>query len=54
MRVIDAGLTLRSGTDGSIQRAGRNVVFALQRIAKEQVILDGPVASRSAPCSTDR
>src|SRR6267142_3104598 len=39
MGVVGARLSLRSGTDGSIQSARRYVVFALQRIPKEQVIL---------------
>src|SRR5436190_8121952 len=38
MRVVDACLTLRSRADRSIQCARRYVVFALQGIAKEQVI----------------
>jgi len=39
MGVVDAALALRSGTDGTIQSAGCYVIFALQRIAKEYVIL---------------
>ena len=39
--MVDARLALRSRTDRAIQSAGADIVFALQGIAKEQVILIG-------------